>query len=210
MFVLQKQLSVMNLPSSRVAKIYRSGTDVQLALPDLPTQMASAYLVMLQGAGKVQVLVGLYLAESCRSIFYLSDVGEVAADQADQELEAGLDFAESMGFVLDDIEFDRLPEDEQEAYWKGLPICRRQTRQTAPVAPADDRPQHVEEQAENDSKTVVVSPAPEREEPAAVVEAAPEKAQTRTRTDSEGTDKVDIESKRQVFKELLGRFLASL
>ena len=125
MFVLQKQLTVLNVPSSRVAMLYRSGADIQLALPDLPSQMGSAFMVLLKGGGKVRVLVGLYMVRSRCNIFYVSDSGEVPAEQAERELEAGLVFAESMGFILNDSEFGRMTADQQETYWKGLPLCHR-------------------------------------------------------------------------------------
>jgi len=133
MFVLQKQLSVLNVPSSRVAMLYRSGADIQLALPDLPSQLGSAFMVMLKGGGKVQVLVALHMAKSCRNIFYVSDSGEVAAERAERELEEGQVFAESMGFILNDSEFSRIPVSQQEAYWKSLPICQRQVDPTTKV-----------------------------------------------------------------------------
>ncbi len=130
MFVLQKQLSVLNVPSNRVAVLYRSGADIQLALPDLPSQMGSAFLVLLKGGGKVQALVGLFMAKSCRNVFYVSSSGEVPEKFIEQELESGLVFAESMGFILNDSELGRMAAEQQDAYWKSLPICRHHTRVT--------------------------------------------------------------------------------
>ncbi len=213
MFVLQKQLSVLNVPSSRVAKLYRSGSDLQLTLPDLPSQLASAFLVLLKGAGKVQVLVGLHLARSCCSIFYLSDVGEVAAEFADRELEAGLDFAESMGFVLEDIEFGRMTEEQQEIYWKGLPICRRKAQGNVPVAdskPVEEKPSPV-----INAKKKLPGSAPTADpEPETVPPTQPPVATARLKSSdavvSNASGKNDMLTKRQVLKERLGRFLASL
>ncbi|MCF6179034.1 MAG: hypothetical protein L3J63_06560 [Geopsychrobacter sp.] len=200
MFVLQKQLSVLNVPSSRVALIYRSGADIQLALPELPSQLGSAYLVMLKGGGKVQVLVGLFMAKSRRNIFYVSDSGEVGSERADRELEAGQTFAESMGFILNDAEFGRLPADQQEAYWKGLPICQRHAATLVEpkisegkgVAP---KPQEGPEAR----KTQIAAPSQTH----AVVSPSVQVATT-------VSDKTASAQKRRVLKERLGRFLASM
>ena len=140
MFVQQTKMSVLNVPCTRVGAVYRSVTDIQLALPDLPAQMASAYMVVLKGGSKVQVLVGLFMATSLKSLFYLSDMGEVPVDKSAEEIEAGLEFAESMGFVLQDMEFERMTPTEQELYWSQLPICRRQEAEVpAPEKPAEPR-----------------------------------------------------------------------
>jgi hypothetical protein len=115
--------------------LYRSELEIQLALPELPSQMGSAFLVLLKAAaGKVQVVVALHLHQSCCNYFYLSDAGEVALEQASQELEAGRVFAESMGFVLHDIEFTRLAADKLEHYWKSLAICQTHAETAAPAA----------------------------------------------------------------------------
>lgn len=125
MFFLQKQLSVLNVPSSRVAMLYRSVADIQLALPELPSQMGSAFMVLFKGGGKAQVIVALFMAKSRCNVFYVSDSGEVPVEQAEQELEAGQIFAESMGFILNETELKRMPIDQQEIYWQSLPICQR-------------------------------------------------------------------------------------
>ena len=174
MFVLQNQLSVLNVPSSRVAILYRSGVDIQLALPDLPSQMGSAFLVMLKGGGKVQVLVGLFMAKSRCNIFYVSDSGEVPGERSEQELEAGQIFAESMGFILNDTEFGRMTAGQQETYWKSLPICQRQ------------------------SDVVPETRTPETRTPAAVTAVRP------------ASVKSNLQAKRKVLKEHLGKLLASL
>lgn len=200
MFVLQKQLSVLNVPSSRIAMIYRSGADIQLALPELPSQLGSAYLVMLKGGGKVQVLVGLFMAKSRRNVFYVSDSGEVGSERADRELEAGQTFAESMGFILNDAEFGRLSADQQEVYWKGLPICQRHAATLVEPKRSEAKvvvPKPQENHKSRDSQTSAPSQIQ------AVASPSVQVAMT-------VSDKTNLAQKRQVLKERLGRFLASM
>ncbi|WP_020675758.1 hypothetical protein [Geopsychrobacter electrodiphilus] len=189
MFVQQKQLSMLNVPCSRVAMIFRSGAEIQLALPGLPSQMGSAFLVLLKGAGKVQVLVALYMLKSRCNIFYISDAGEVSIEQADKELEAGLVFAESMGFVLNDTEFSRLSVEKQELYWKSLPICQRST------APVDEPKPAASQLLKADAETAQLVTG----------QAVKPVAQSNIVSPPAGLLK-----KRQKLKEQFGKFLASL
>ncbi len=193
MFVIQKQLSVLNVPSSRVAMLYRSAVEIQLALPDLPSQMGSAVMVMLKGGGNIQVLVGLSLVKSCRNIFYVSESGEVPAEQADQELEEGLIFAESMGFILNDVDFCRMTAEEQEVYWKNLPICQLRTANES-EAPEAEKPKIEIRQTE------VQSSAPSKPEPLKTVAGHSRPA----------VPEIDLKAKRNILKENLGKLLASL
>ncbi len=205
MFVQQKQLTVLNVPCNRVAMLYCSGTDIQLALPGLPSQMGRAYLVMLQGGGKVQVLVGLHMLKSGCNVFYISDAGEVPAEQADQQFEEGLVFAESMGFVLNDVELSRMPAAEQERYWKGLPICRRHASPAAESKPVGPKPV---ESRPVESRPIESRPVESRPAESRPAESRP--AESRPVESRPVPVKVDLQTKRQRLKEHLGKLLASM
>lgn len=206
MFVQQKQLSVLNVPSSRVSMLYRSGTDIQLALPEMPSQMASAFMMLLRGGGKVQVLVALHLTKSAVNLFYVSDSGEVAAELADRELEAGLDFAESMGFVLNDVEFNRKTGPEKEAYWKSMPICTKHS--PLPVeTPAQKKP--VQTEPAKVSSGLDPSKRIKTEQPETETETLEDEITAALDAKAEAA-KLDPEAKRQRLRGHVGRFLASL
>ncbi|HEX9778856.1 MAG TPA: hypothetical protein VGA63_11965 [Geopsychrobacteraceae bacterium] len=125
MFVQQKKLTFLNLPATRVRRLYVSTVDVPVALQDFPAQRASACLAALASGNGIQVLLGLYLADSCRSIFFLPAAGEVAPHQAEPLLQEGLEFAESIGFVMADADIHLLRPEQLDAYWRNLPICRK-------------------------------------------------------------------------------------
>ena len=180
MFVQQKKMTYLNLPAKHLRRLYASTVDVQLALPDFPAQMSSAYLVALSSGKNIQVLLGLYLVKSGRSVIFLPQAGEVAADKADTVLQGGLEFAESMGFVLADADIHKLSPDKLEAFWHDLPICTKpaavkpsaQKRAAQPIASGTDK-------------------------------VAGEEA-------NKAADQVPLEERRRLCKESLGRFLASL
>ncbi len=124
MFVQHKQLKVLSLPASRVARLNSSGCNVQMAFPGYPPQMCAAYLVSLSSNDKVLVLVAFYLSESKQSIFFVPKVGEVAVEDAERMFEEGFVFAETMGFVLNETDFHLLSSDDQRKLWAALPICQ--------------------------------------------------------------------------------------
>jgi outer membrane biosynthesis protein TonB len=234
MFVLQEHLTVLNVPSSRVTKLYNSVTEIQLALPDLPSQMCSAFMVLLKGGGKIQVLVGLYLSKSRRNIFYVSESGEVPAARAEQQLEDGQVFAESMGFILNDSEFGRMTTEQQEVFWKGLPICRRhaavapetkapEAKAPAPKAPAPKAPapKAPAPKAPAPKAPAPKAPAPKAPAPKAPAPKAPAPKASETKAPATGSAEVvvaakpdpaktDLPAKRRALKEHLGKLLASL
>lgn len=210
MFILQKNLSVLNVPRERVAMLYRSDADIQLALPDLPSQLATAFLVVLKGGGKGQVLIGLYMTKSHQSLLYVSDAGEVDAEHVDQELEAGFEFAESMGFILNDAELDRMTAEQQEVYWKTLPICHKHVPEETSVVPeAASKKKKVPTTTSTDKPAGIVRPVTKPVKKI-ITQPPPAATQAATRVVRSVPIKTDRRTKSRLLKEHLGRFLASL
>jgi hypothetical protein len=181
MFVQQKKLNCLNMPAKRLRRLYCSTVDLQVALQGFPAQMASAYLASLTAAGGAQIVLGLYLVESGCAVFFLPRSGEVAAEMAEQVLQEGLEFAESMGFVLADADIHRLRPEKLEAYWKSLPIC------VAPKPVASEPP-----------AVTIAAPQPPAT-PAVEVSPPPEAEKA-----------VSLEERKNRCRESLGRFLAAL
>jgi len=220
MFVQQKKLTVLTLPSSRVRRLLTSTVDVQVALSGFPSQMASAYLVALKSGVGIQVVLGFFLADSRISVFFLPEAGEVTAEKADSMLEDGLEFAESIGFVLADADVDLMTPEQLDKYWRKLPICNKftgsvpVTKKTMAVMKAP-----VTQTAVDAEKTPVTQTAVDVERtpvPRKVIDAevnpvtevrkvAPLPARV-----AASKPPVSLEERRSRCKESLGRFLAAL
>jgi len=185
MFVQHRNLTQLSLPVQRVDLLYRSGNDVQLALPGLTPQLASAFLLKLKETAKGQVVIGLHLRLSQTNIFYVTDRAQLSIEQADLEFEAGIEFAESMGFVLFDVELSQKTAPERETYWQSLPICRF------------------------NSGSASQSKADAFADLAAFPAVAPG-AKTADVKPLSTTAPLDTHAKRQALKEQLGQFFASL
>lgn len=132
MFFLQKELERLDIPEGRVVCLQRSLGDATVALPGFAAQRTTAYLCVYKGGKGVRIAVVLHLKTSGRLAFYLNEEGEVGKRQAQRILDAAIYFAESMGFMLNDMEIERLPAEERAALWQALPL---QQGAPAPVAP---------------------------------------------------------------------------
>lgn len=122
MFVQHKQLKFLNVPASKVSRLNTSAYSIQLALPGHAPQMAAAYLAALAGGARVLVVVGLHLADSGRSVFFVPKRGEVPVEDAERVFDEGFVFAESMGFVLNETDFHLMSNEDQQKVWASMPI----------------------------------------------------------------------------------------
>jgi hypothetical protein len=122
MFRWEKSLSALDVPAGVVLHLFRSMRDVQLALPGLPAQEASAYLCQYATPRGVETAAAFYLHKSNQLAFYLDTPHEVTADQAEAKLDQALIFVESMGFLLTDLDIQLLGDADRELLWSALPL----------------------------------------------------------------------------------------
>jgi hypothetical protein len=122
MFRWEKALSALDVPAAAVLHLFRSMRDVQLALPGLPPQEASAYLCQYATPRGVGTAAVFHLHKSSQLACYLEAPHEVAADQAEAKLDQALVFVESMGFLLTDLDIQLLGDADRELLWSALPL----------------------------------------------------------------------------------------
>ncbi len=122
MFEWDKSIRTIDVPAGRVVQLFRSMRDVQLALPGLPAQEASAYLCQHQVAQKVATTVAFHLLKSGQLAFYAAGPREVPADKAARMLDQALSFIESMGFLMTDLDIQLLDAADRDMLWSALPL----------------------------------------------------------------------------------------
>jgi hypothetical protein len=122
MFRWEKALSTLDVPADAVLHLFRSMRDVQLALPGLPAQEASAYLCQYATPRGVGTVAAFHLHKSNQLAFYLEAPHEVATDQAEAKLDQALVFVESMGFLLTNLDIQLLGAADRELLWSALPL----------------------------------------------------------------------------------------
>lgn len=165
MFKWDKSRQAINLPASQVVSLFRSMREVQLALPGVPAQQASAYLCQYRTEAGVGTVAVFHLHKSRMLAFYVSDPQFVADKDIDSLLDQGLNLVESMGFLMADQDLHLLDEADQEMLWASLPLKaglpRAEEAAAEPVAP---KKQLTSRPA---VETSTVSPAPEVSQPPA-------------------------------------------
>ncbi|ALC15979.1 hypothetical protein DSOUD_1198 [Desulfuromonas soudanensis] len=192
MFVLHKEIQRLEVPAERVLLLQRSLTNIQVAIPGTTSQETTAYLCVFAAGKGYRIVAVLHQLSSRRLLFYLNNEGEVQQREANRILKEGIHFVESMGFILSDLDFQRLSPRERTAVWQSLPL------KTGIVAAA---PAAEPAAAKGVQASPPVSPppppsAPPTGETLAQKEQIPPAAEQRAR--------------QKAFLENIGRFLSSL
>jgi hypothetical protein len=121
MFHWQKKVQRLDIPAQRVLLLQKSLCNVQLALPGLFSQLASAYLCVFTAEKGIRVVAVFHLHESRQLAFYFYD-GEVRQQDRNRVLTEGINFIETMGFMLVDLDFPQIDLAERTALWESLPL----------------------------------------------------------------------------------------
>ena len=122
MFQWDKSITTLELPAAKTIHLFRSMRDVQLALPGLPAQEASAYLCQYEAPQGVGTAVVFHLHKSSQLAFYVEAPSVVPAGKAETMLDRALVFVESMGFLMTDLDIHLLGESDREMLWSSLPL----------------------------------------------------------------------------------------
>lgn len=128
MFGIDQRLR--GLPASReqVMSVYQSINQPHLAVPGKQAGPAQAYIVGLRGSSGISVFVYLFLAQTLDCAVYVPERRNVPPDAwAEAEADA-LGFVESMGFMMDNLNFRSLPVADQDALLRSLPVFQKDPR----------------------------------------------------------------------------------
>ncbi|HSN92361.1 MAG TPA: hypothetical protein VLS93_14110 [Anaeromyxobacteraceae bacterium] len=139
--------SIQVLPSSReqVVAIVESINQPQVSIPGKPAQAVHGHLCGIRNAnGTFSIYVGLHLLSSGENVVYVNDRRQLAGVDEYRAVEMeGLQFLESMGFMLDNLNFRNLPPDAQDKTLGRIPLFTpgagpslRPTLTPAPSGPA--------------------------------------------------------------------------
>ncbi len=122
MFQWDKTVNAINVGADKIVHLFRSMRELQLALPGLSAQQASAFICQYHVEGGISTVAIFHLHKNEVLAFYCSDPRVVLEQESDSMLGQGLDFVESMGFLMTDQDFHLLDVADQEKLWASLPI----------------------------------------------------------------------------------------
>lgn len=126
MFTIDERLKGLPAVKEQVVQLYQSLNQPHLAVPGRKAGPAAGYVLGLRGPSGFAVFVYLYMPDSGECAIYVPSNGTVAAEQYQSEEAEALGFVESMGFIMDNLNFRGRPVDEQDSMIRTLPIFQRE------------------------------------------------------------------------------------
>lgn len=146
MYRLDRDSEQLDISGRQVQHLCRSVEDVQVAMAGLPSQEATAYVFSYSCDCGFGAAVILHLKVSRKLALFFPESRNVHKDEIGAVLDEGLHFAESMGFILADLDIHLLDEAEKEIFWGKLPLIT----EFAPISVAEaDGPVQSEDTAKN-------------------------------------------------------------
>ena len=130
MYTIDERLRGLPALKDQVVVLYQSLNQPNLAIPNRKAGPAVASVLGLRGPAGFAVFVYLYMPQSGESAVYVPSNGTVPAEQFQGEEAEALGFVESMGFIMDNLNFRGRPADEQDQMIRSMPVFQRE----APVA----------------------------------------------------------------------------
>jgi hypothetical protein len=123
--VFQPEPSLTWVPAAReaVVAVVESINQPQVSIPGKASQQVFGHLVGIRnGNGSFSIYVAIHLPKSGENVVYVHDRRQLTVDEyRDVEVE-GLQFLESMGFMLDNLNFRNLAAEAQERTLKRIPL----------------------------------------------------------------------------------------
>jgi type IV pilus assembly protein PilF len=133
MYTIDERLKGLPAVKDQVVQLYQSLNAPHLAIPGRKAGPAMAFVLGLRGPSGFAVFVYLYMQESGESAVYVPSNGTVPAEQFQSEESEALGFVESMGFIMDNLNFRGRPPDEQDTIIRTMPVFMREPPPPAPV-----------------------------------------------------------------------------
>ncbi len=128
--------SITHLPFLReqVVAVVESINQPQVSVPGKPAQTVTGHLCGVRnGNGTFSIYVGLHLGKTGENVVYVADKAQLTVEEYRAVEVEGLHFLESMGFMLDNLNFRNLAPDVQEQTFQRISLFHP-PRPPAPAA----------------------------------------------------------------------------
>ncbi len=128
--------SMLAIVPDQIVAVIESINTPNIAIPERGTEPTKAWLVgCLTPGGGASVFCYLLMLDTNQPILYVSNPSEVALDQYTWLESESIQYVESMGFMLDNLNFRARAPGEQQALIESLPFFREQQQRLAGSLP---------------------------------------------------------------------------
>ncbi|MBI3185080.1 MAG: social motility and stimulation tgl protein [Myxococcales bacterium] len=128
MFAIDDRLRGLPATRDQVVAVHQSINSPHLAVPGKRAGPAQAYIVGLRSGAGFSVYVYLHLGDSGDCAMYVPSRRNLGPEEYQQQENDALGFVESMGFMMDNMNFRGLTPEDQEEMLKALPVFQREPR----------------------------------------------------------------------------------
>jgi hypothetical protein len=134
MYVLEAGLKAVQLQGT-ILTLIQSINRPMVAAADLPAEETQAFIVSVQSPTdrSISAFIYLHLLQSNQCVIYRYSDAPFMGDRLEEAETEALDFVESMGFMMDNLRFNKLQSSEQEVLSKEIPIFYADLADFAPV-----------------------------------------------------------------------------
>lgn len=143
MFTIDENLRSISASRDQIVSLYQSINSPHLAIPGRQAGPAQAFIVGLRSSAGFSLYVYLYLAEVPDCAIYVSSQRHFSSEEYGGQEDEAFAFVESMGFMVDNMNFRSLPPERQAELLSALPPFQTEPkakgakpRPPAPAAPA--------------------------------------------------------------------------
>jgi hypothetical protein len=143
-FQPEPSLTWIQAVRDQVVAIVESINQPQVSIPGKASQQVFGHLVGIRnGNASFSIYVALHLPKSGENVVYVHDRRQLTVEEYRNVEVEGLQFLESMGFMLDNLNFRNLAPEVQESTLKRIPLFsppRPPSEVAAAAAPAAQDP----------------------------------------------------------------------
>ncbi|HEU4385111.1 MAG TPA: hypothetical protein VFR85_16625 [Anaeromyxobacteraceae bacterium] len=124
MFKPDPSLHFVQVGRDQVVALVESINQPQVSIPGKTSQAVQGYLCGLRNpsGNTFSILVSLFLPKAGETVVYVHDRRQLSLEDYRQAEIEGLQFLESMGFMLDNLNFRNMDPAQQEATLKRIPV----------------------------------------------------------------------------------------
>ncbi len=122
MFQFNPKLKRLDIPAKNVLRLQHSLGDIQIALPGITAQHAKVYVCAFDTEHGLRVTVAFHLRDVNNVVFYLNDNRNISRKDLGAVMNEGLRFAETLGFILVDLDIHRMEPAKRHTLWESLPL----------------------------------------------------------------------------------------
>ena len=121
MFTLDDRVKTLPANRDAIVLLYQSLNSPQVGIPGKQAGPAQSFVVAYRGPNGSAMFIYLFLPESAESAVYISDKRNMTPDELAQEENEALGFVESMGFMMDNLNYENLSAEQRDDLIHSLP-----------------------------------------------------------------------------------------